>query len=82
MKAGKHVMSETIPAGTMAETVALCKAVEETGMTYMFEENYPFTKMGLAMKTEYEAGVIGKSIYGEGEYMHPRPFLTLYIDSP
>ncbi len=71
MKAGKHVMSETIPAGTMAEAVALCETVEETGMTYMFAENYPFTKMGLAMKTEYEAGTIGKSIYGEGEYMHP-----------
>ena len=58
MKAGKHVMTETIPAGTMAEAVALCEAVEETGMTYMFAENYPFTKMGLAMKTEYEAGTI------------------------
>ena len=71
MKAGKHVMSETIPAGTMAEAVALCEAVEETGMTYMFAENYPFTKMGLAMKYEYEAGTIGKSLFGEGEYMHP-----------
>lgn len=71
MKSGRHVMSETIPAGTMAEAVELCETVEKTGMTYMFAENYPFTKMGMAMKKEYESGTIGKSIYAEGEYMHP-----------
>ncbi len=71
MKAGKHVISETIPAATMAEAVALCEAVEETGMTYMFAENYPFTKMGLAMKSEYENEIIGRAIYADGEYIHP-----------
>lgn len=71
MKAGKHVMSETIPAATMGEAVLLCEAVEETGMTYMFAENTPFSKIGLAMKTEYESGAIGKVLFAEGEYMHP-----------
>jgi predicted dehydrogenase len=71
MEAGKHVLSETIPAGTMAEAVMLCEAVEKTGMTYMFAENYPFTKIGLAMKNEYKKDKIGKVIYAEGEYIHP-----------
>ncbi|MBN2559259.1 MAG: Gfo/Idh/MocA family oxidoreductase, partial [Clostridia bacterium] len=71
MRAGKHVMSETMPAATMAEAVLLCEAVEETGMTYMFAENYPFTKIGIALKKEFDSGIIGRALYGEGEYIHP-----------
>jgi predicted dehydrogenase len=71
MEAGKHVLSETIPAATMAEAVLLCEAVEKTGMTYMFAENYPFTKMGLAMKKEYESNTVGDAVFAEGEYIHP-----------
>lgn len=71
MKAGKHVMSETLPSSTMAEAVSLCETVEETGMTYMFAENYPFTKLGLAMKREYDDNTVGGIIFGEGEYIHP-----------
>ena len=71
MEAGKHVLSETTPAGTMAEAVMLCEAVEKTGMTYMFAENYPFTKMGLAMKKEFESGSVGNVVFAEGEYIHP-----------
>ncbi len=41
LKAGKHVMSETAANKTLAEGVALCQAVEETGKIYMFAENYP-----------------------------------------
>src|SRR6266545_2819415 len=43
LRAGKHVMSETAACTTLAEGVALCRAVEESGRTYMFAENYPFT---------------------------------------
>ncbi|HRX43260.1 MAG TPA: Gfo/Idh/MocA family oxidoreductase [Clostridia bacterium] len=71
MESGKHVLSETIPAGTMAEAVKLCETVEETRMTYMFAENYPFTKIGLAMKKEFESGTLGDIVYAEGEYIHP-----------
>ena len=41
LRAGKHVMSETAANKTLAEGVALCRAVEETGRIYMFAENYP-----------------------------------------
>ncbi len=71
LNAGKHVLSETIPAGTLAEAVMLCEAVENTKSTYMFAENYPFTKIGQAMKKEFQSGTIGEVIFAEGEYIHP-----------
>ncbi len=71
MKAGKHVMSECIAMGTLAEGVELCRAVEETGMIYMIAENYPFTKNRMEMKRLYDSGELGELLYGEGEYAHP-----------
>lgn len=71
LKAGKHVMSECIAMGTLAEGVALCRAVEETGRIYMIAENYPFTKQRMEMKRLYDSGELGELLYGEGEYAHP-----------
>jgi predicted dehydrogenase len=71
LRAGKHVMSETAACTTMAEGVALCRAVEETGLTYMFGENYPFTVFNQEMQRLYRAGEIGRVVYAEGEYNHP-----------
>ena len=44
LAAGKHVMSETAANATLAEGVALCRAVERSGKIYMFAENYPFAR--------------------------------------
>lgn len=71
LRAGKHVMSETAACTTLAEGVALCRAVEETGLTYMFGENYPFTVFNQEMERLYKAGEIGRVLYAEGEYNHP-----------
>lgn len=71
LRAGKHVMSETAACTTMAEGVALCRAVEDTGLTYMFGENYPFTVFNQEMQRLYLAGEIGRVLYAEGEYNHP-----------
>lgn len=71
MKKGKHVLSETMSNVTMAEGVALCRAVEETGMTYALLENYPYFKPNMEMAKVYKSGVLGKIVYGEGEYIHP-----------
>ena len=71
MKAGKHVMSETTAAKTMAECVELCRTVEKTGQTYMFAENYPFSLGCQEMRRLYQAGEIGNVRYAEGEYNHP-----------
>lgn len=73
LRAGKHVMSETAANKTLAEGVALCRAVEETGQIYMFAENYPFTAFNQEMARLYRTGEIGRVLYAEGEYNHPMP---------
>lgn len=71
LAAGKHVLSETTSASTMKECVELCEAVEQSDAIYMLAENYAFSKIGLAMKREYENNTIGEALYAEGEYVHP-----------
>jgi len=71
LEAGKHVMSETSANSTMAEGVALCRAVEKSGKTYMLAENYPYTVFNMEMRRLYQTGELGEVIYAEGEYNHP-----------
>ena len=71
LDAGKHVMSETASNTTLAEGVALCRKVEETGLTYMLAENYPYTAFNQEMRRVYRTGEIGEVTYAEGEYNHP-----------
>jgi len=71
LEAGKHVMSETASNTTLAEGVALCRAVEKTGRIYMLAENYPYTAFNQEMRRVYQAGEIGEVTYAEGEYNHP-----------
>ena len=71
LEAGKHVMSETTAAITMAEGVALINKVEETGKIYMLAENYPFFKYDQAMRRLYQVDKNGEMVYGEGEYIKP-----------
>ncbi len=82
LEAGKHVMSETAACSTLAEGVALCRAVEKTGKIYMFAENYPFTAFSLEMARLYKAGEIGRVLYAEGEYNHPMSFVDSQNISP
>lgn len=70
MEAGKHVMSETAACKTLAEGVALCRAVERTGKIYLFAENYPFSAANQELRRLYQAGEIGDVRYAEGEYNH------------
>ncbi|MCE9591595.1 MAG: Gfo/Idh/MocA family oxidoreductase [Planctomycetes bacterium] len=71
LNAGFHVMSETASNSTMADGVALCRAVEKTGKTYMLAENYPFTVFNMEMRRLYKTGELGRCLYAEGEYNHP-----------
>jgi len=71
LAAGKHVMSETSCNATLAEGVALCRAVEQSGKIYMLAENYPYTKFNMEMRCLYRTGEIGRVTYAEGEYNHP-----------
>jgi len=71
LQAGKHVMSETACNTTLAEGVALCRAVERSGRIYMLAENYPYTAFNQEMRRVYRTGEIGEVTYAEGEYNHP-----------
>jgi predicted dehydrogenase len=71
LAAGLHVMSETSCNATLAEGVALCRAVEKSGKIYMLAENYPYTRFNLELRRLYHAGEIGRVTYAEGEYNHP-----------
>ena len=71
LAADKHLMSETAACHTLAEGVALARAVEQSGKIYMFAENYPYMVYNQEMKRLYQQGRIGEFKYGEGEYVHP-----------
>ena len=70
MHAGKHVFSEVLPVQTLKEAVELIEAVEETGLTYAYGENYCYMPAPREMKKLYRQGVIGEFEYGECEYVH------------
>lgn len=82
LQAGKHVMSECAACNTVAEGVALCRAVEQSGKIYMFAENYPYTAFNIEMARLYRAGEIGRVLYAEGEYNHPMSFDYFMSISP
>ncbi len=71
LEAGKHVMSECSSNATLAEGVALCRAVEKSKKIYMLAENYPYTKFNMEMRRLYGTGEIGRVMFAEGEYNHP-----------
>ncbi len=71
LRAGFHVLSEITANCTLAEGVALCEAVEETGLTYMMGENSAYTNFNQTMRELYRSGEIGRVLYAEAEYNHP-----------
>ena len=73
LDAGLHVMSECAACITLGEGVELVRAVERSGKVCMFAENYPYMAYNQEMRRLYQAGTIGKFLYGEGEYVHPDP---------
>lgn len=76
LEAGLHVMSETAACHTLAEGVALARAVEKTGKIYKFAENYPYSAYNQEMRRLFRKGLIGDFKYGEGEYIHPDDAVT------
>lgn len=82
LQAGKHVLSETACNATLAEGVALCRAVEQSKRIYMLAENYPYTVFNMEMHRVYRTGEIGRVTYAEGEYNHPADVADLNNLSP
>jgi predicted dehydrogenase len=70
LRAGKHVYS-AVPAGvTLEELGALIRAVEETGLTYMLGETSYYYPSTLFCRARFQAGDMGRFVYGEAEYLH------------
>lgn len=70
LKSGRHVCSEVLPVETLSQAVDLVEAVEYSGMTYTYAENYCYFAATQEMKKRYMAGDIGEFMHGEGEYVH------------
>ena len=70
MHEGKHVFSEVLPVQTMKEAVELIEAVEQTGMTYVYGENYCYMPATAEMTRLYAENKIGELEYAECEYVH------------
>lgn len=65
------VLSECAANITMAQGVALVRAVEASQAKYMLIENYPYSAACQELARVYKSGKLGRVIYGEGEYVHP-----------
>ena len=70
MHEGKHVFSEVVPVQTLKEAVELIEAVEQTGMTYAYGENYCYMPCTAEMTRLYGENKIGELEYAECEYVH------------
>ena len=70
IKAGVAVLSETTAAPTLGECVELVEAVENFSGRYMLAANCLYFKGVHAMKKRIDAGLTGKVMYGEAEYIH------------
>jgi len=71
LKHGKHVAS-AVPAvyGSLEEADQLFEAVKSSGRKYMMFETSCFHEDLHAMRVLYQAGLLGKIVYAEGEYYH------------
>ena len=78
LEAGKHVLSEVTAGVTMDELWWLIEAVEKSGKTYMFAENYCYMPENQLVRAIAQRGMFGEIYYGEGEYLHETKDLTVY----
>ncbi|GAB4456977.1 MAG: Gfo/Idh/MocA family oxidoreductase [Armatimonadaceae bacterium] len=70
LHAGKHVLSEVTAAVSLEECWRIVDAVEASGKTYMFSENYCYIKSNVLVREMVRKGLFGEPYYGEGEYLH------------
>lgn len=84
LERGISVLSECAANSTMAEGVALVRAVEKSSAKYMMIENYPYHAAGPEIKRVFQSGKLGRAVFGEGEYVHPMEAdeRMMYADTP
>lgn len=75
------VISECLTNVTMAEGVALARAVRKSKGFYMLSENYPYMLFNQEIRRVYQGGTLGKVLFAEGQYNHPfNPTLVDYVN--
>ena len=70
LEAGKHVLSEVTAGVTMDELWWLKEAVEKSGRTYMYSENYCYMPYCQQIRRMVRSGLFGEVYYAECEYLH------------
>ena len=70
LKADKHVLSEVIAGTTVEELKKLVGTVEDTGMKYMYAENYCYMQPNMMILNMVEQDLFGDLTYAEGGYIH------------
>ena len=78
LEAGKHVLSEVTAGVTMDELWWLKEAVEKSGKTYMYAENYAYMPYCQQIRNMIREGLFGDVYYGECEYLHNITDLMTY----
>lgn len=78
LEAGKHVLSEVTAGVTMDELWWLKEAVERSGKTYMYAENYCYMPFIQLVRALVQQGKFGDVYYGDGEYLHNIRSLATY----
>ncbi len=78
---GKHVLCEVPAAWNLDEAEQLARAVESSGLKYMFAENMCYFAYIQTYEEIVRRGDIGTPIYAEGEYIHDcRPLMQARYD--
>lgn len=77
---GKHVLCEVPAVFTLKEAEAVARAVEKSGIKYMFAENMCYFAFIQTMHEMVKAGRVGELFYAEGEYIHD--CRSLMVDRP
>ncbi len=70
LDAGKHVLSEVTAAVSLEECWRLLDAVNASGKTYFFAENYCYLNPNVLIREMVKKGLFGDLYFGEGEYLH------------
>lgn len=78
LEAGKHVLSEVTAGVTMDELWWLKEAVEKSGKTYMYAENYCYMPFCQQIREMCCRGLFGDVYYAECEYLHNVRSLMTY----
>ena len=78
LEAGKHVLSEVTAGVTMDELWWLKEAVEKSGKTYMYAENYCYMPFCQQVREMRRRGLFGEVYYAECEYLHNLRSLMTY----